>query len=168
MIKRILSYVVLIAFAACGTGGYTFTGGDVGDAKTISVGFFENYADLVQPELSQKTTQALQDIFVQQTSLQLVPSDGDLTLEGSITDYRIDPINAQANDLGAVSQNRLTVVVNVIYTNKLDPKKSFEQRFSRFADFDADADFASAESTLIDQVTQELAENILNQSIGNW
>src|SRR5690606_1255374 len=103
-----------------------------------------------------------------QTSLELVERGGDLHFEGTITGYDVKPINAQSSDIGQVAANRLTITVNVIYTNKLEEKKGFEQSFSRFADFDANVDLSQASATLIDQITKELAENILNQSIGSW
>src|SRR5690606_24535555 len=112
---------------ACGSGGYSFTGGDVGNAKTISVDFFPNYAPIVEPTLSQVFTEALRDIFIRQTSLELVERGGDLHFEGTITGYDVKPINAQSSDVGKAAANRLTITVNVIYVNKLEEKKSFEQ-----------------------------------------
>jgi len=165
--KKIVAIALLAIISAC-SGGYSFTGGDVGNAKTVSVDFFPNYAPIVQPQLSQIFTEALRDIFVRQTSLELVERGGDLHFEGTIVGYDVKPINAQANDIAQAAANRLTITVNVIYENKLDEKKSFEQRFSRFADFDANVDLSQAENELMDQITKELAENILNQSIGSW
>lgn len=166
--RKFLALSVFAIITACGSGGYSFTGGDVGNAKTISVDFFPNYAPIVQPQLSQLFTEALRDIFVRQTSLELVDRGGDLHFEGSIVGYDVKPINAQASDIGQAAANRLTITVNVIYTNKLEEKKSFEQRFSRFADFDANVDLSQVEGELMDQISTELAENILNQSIGSW
>jgi hypothetical protein len=167
MMKRVFALVFVLALAAC-SGGYSFTGGDVGNAKTISIQFFPNYADLVKPQFSQIFTEKLRDIFVQQTPLELVERNGDLQFEGSIISYTIEPLNAQAGNEANVAQNRLSVTVNAIYTNGLEPDKSFEKKFTRFVDFDANADINSVEATLHEQVSQELAENILNQSIGNW
>lgn len=152
-------------FWAC-SGGYSFTGGDVGDAKTFSVDFFQNFAPLVNPNLSQLFTEELKDIFVQQTNLKLRPDDGDLHFEGTIVDYSVMPISAQANL--SSSQSRLTITVNVIFTNKLDEKKNFQQRFTRFADFSSDQNFAAVEDALVRQINRELAENILNKAIVNW
>lgn len=165
---RALFYLSLILLLNACSGGYSFTGGDVGDAKTISIQNFPNNAELVKPELSQIFSEKLRDIFVQQTPLELVSRGGDLQFSGEIRRYSIDPINAQASNLGAVAQNRLTVEVNVIYINELEPDKGFERSFSRFVDFDANQDINAIEVELHDQVAQELAENILNQSIGNW
>lgn len=169
--KQVLVLAILSLMTACG-GGYSFTGADVGEAKTITVEFFPNNADLVNPQLSQTFTEKLRDNFVQQTPLELTQSGGDLLFQGTITDYVITPINAQAggNDIlgGNVAQSRLTVGVNVIFTNRVDPKKSFERRFTRFADFDSNVDLSQVEDQLVDQITQELSENILNAAIGNW
>jgi hypothetical protein len=165
--KRWLLMLALTG-ALAGCGAYSFTGGDVGNAQTVSIQFFENYADLVKPQLSQIFTEKLRDIFTQQTPLALTERGGDMQFEGSITGYRITPLNAQAGRESNVAQSRLTVDVNVIFTNQLQPDKSFERKFSRFVDFDANADINAIEATLHDQVSQELAENILNAAIGNW
>lgn len=149
-------------------GGYSFTGGDVGKAKTVSIDFFPNYADLVQPQLSQTFTEKLRDVFIRQTPLNLVQSGGDMHLEGSIVQYTIDPINAQANAQAQVAQNRLTIAVNVIFTNKLEPEKSFEKMFTRYDDFPSDQDISQVQEELHDKLAQELSENILNQAVGNW
>ncbi len=166
-------YVTLFVFlTACGSGGYSFTGGDIGDAKTISIAFFANNADLVQPQLSQIFTEKLRDIYLQQTRLELVKNSGDMEIEGSIVGYDIQPLNAQAADPNSftqqVAQTRISVTVNVIFTNQKEPEKSFEQRFNRFADFNADQEISAVEVELLNQISQELSENILNQSIGNW
>ena len=169
--RRLLTLLTLALLSACG-GGYSFTGADVGDAETVTIDFFPNNADLVNPQLSQTFTEKLRDNFVQQTPLELTQSGGDLLFQGSITDYVITPINAQANgnDIlgGNVAQSRLTIGVNVIFTNRVDPKRSFERRFTRFADFDSNVDLSQVEDELVDQITQELSENILNAAIGNW
>ncbi len=163
--NRVL-YMLLIAVLIGCSGGYSFTGGDVGDAETVSVERFPNNAPLVQPNLSQFLTEAIKDIFIQQTNLRLVEDDGDFHFSGSITDYRITPLAAQADQTS--SQSRLTITVKVVFENFVEPKKSYEESFSRFADFDADQNFSAIEETLINQINEELAENILNRAIVNW
>lgn len=162
---RLLSVAALFSVSAC-TGGYSFTGGDVGNAKTISVDIFPNYAEYVNPNLSQVFTEQLRQIFVEQTPLSLVSSGGDLHFEGSIIGYAISAKAVTTAETTA--QNRLTISVNVIFTNELDPDKSFEQVFSRFRDYPADQDFSSVESTLVSEINRELAENIFNRALVNW
>jgi hypothetical protein len=155
-----------IVFYQC-TGGYSFTGGDVGDAKTFSVERFPNNAPLVNPNLSQFLTEAVKDIFLQQTNLRLVDDDeGDFHFSGSIVEYRITPIAPTAGQVAA--QSRLTIAIQVQFENRLEPKKSYEERFSRFADFDAAESFSNIEDNLVRIINEELAENILNRAIVNW
>ena len=76
ILTLIISTTLIVS---CGI--YSFTGGDTGKAKTIQVDFFRNNAPLVEPSLSQKFTQDLQDLFLRQTNLSLVNSNGDLRFE---------------------------------------------------------------------------------------
>lgn len=164
-VRSLVSGMFLVVMAAC-SGGYSFTGGDVGDAQTISVRNFPNYADMVNPNLSIEFTESLRQNFLNQTRLRLVQDGGDLDFEGSIVGYTITPMAAQAGEVSA--QSKLTVTVNVIFTNHKDPDKSFEQRFSRFRDFNSDIPFTNVEEQLIREIVQELSEDILNRSIVNW
>lgn len=154
-----------LVIAAC-TGGYSFTGGDVGGAKTITIKQFPNYAPLINPTLSQEFTEGLRDIFINRTDLIAESEGGDLIFEGSIQDYRIQYISAQANETSA--QNRLTITVNVVFTNQLEPEKSFESKFSRFKDYDSDQSLSEVEASLVSEMVEELAEDIFNKSVVNW
>lgn len=150
------------------SGGYSFTGGDVGDAETIKVAYFSNYAELVKPQLSQTFTEELRDIFVRRTSLSQTSGSADMEISGSIVGYSITPVSAEASEIGSVSKNRLKIEVNVIFTNNLQPDKSFERRFSAFEDFGANANLSQVEDELHSQISERLSENILNQAIGDW
>ena len=77
----------LLLLAGC-TGGYSFTGASIPPgAKTISVATFPNYASTVNPQLSQKLTDELMQMFSSQTPLSVTTSDGDLQVSGQITGY---------------------------------------------------------------------------------
>ena len=61
--RAIISLVALWMLTAC-TGGYSFTGASIPPgAKTISVATFPNYAATVNPQLSQKLTDELMQMF---------------------------------------------------------------------------------------------------------
>ncbi len=165
MMRRVLLGLVIFSLSAC-VGGYSFTGGSVGEAKTISVSYFDNRAALVNPNLSIQLTEAMKDIFVQQTPLELVEGNADMLIEGSISGYEVRPISAQGNE--TTSQSRFTISISVIFTNNLDTEKSFTQRFSRYRDFSSDNLFADVENALVEEINQELAEDVLNRAIANW
>jgi len=154
-----------VVLTAC-SGGYSFTGGDVGEAKTISIQRFDNVAPLVNPKLSQQFTETLQQVMVRQTPLSLVRADGDLDFSGAITGYEVRSEAPGAND--QVAQSRLTVTVRVEYVNPLDDQKNFEQTFSIYRNFPASSDLSSVEDALVDEIVQELCEKIFNRSLVNW
>lgn len=166
MMRRFLFVVILALTGGCG-GGYSFTGASISpDVKTVSVILFENYAQLVNPALSQTVTERLKDIFLVQTSLEVIQRDGDLQFEGSIVDYNVRPLAIQSDEQAA--QNRLTISLSVIFTNTKDPEKDFESRFTRFGDFDSDQDLSAVEDELVEQITIELVQDIFNKSVVNW
>ncbi len=161
-------FFVLIAgltLAACGI--YSFTGASIPpQAETISVSYFPNDAPLVQPALSQRFTEELQDKFLRQTNLRMVEGIGHLHFEGSITGYRTEPVAITGDDRAAM--NRLTISVRVVFINEFDPDADFERNFSRFYDYDSNLSLAQIENDAIDLITKELAEDIFNQAVVNW
>ncbi len=148
-------------------GFYSFTGASIpAEARTISVAFFPNDAQLVQPTLSQRFTDALQVKFQRQTSLRLIESDGDLHFEGSITGYSTQPIAISGDDQAAL--NRLTITVRVIFVNRFDEKNSFERSFSRFYDYPSNLSLNQIENDAIDLINEALVEDIFNAAVVNW
>jgi hypothetical protein len=165
-----LTFIVLfsistILLAACGA--YSFTGGNTGDAKTIQIDFFQNQAPLVEPALTQRFTNDLQDLFTRQTNLTLTGSNGDLHFSGEITDYRVTPMSGTSNQTAA--QNRLTVTVNVRFINKLEVKDDFEKTFSFYSDYGANSQLTgSILEAALDEIVERLTQDIFNASVAKW
>jgi hypothetical protein len=139
--------------------------GDAGNAKTISIAFFPNNASLVQPTLSQAFTEDLRNFFQSQSRLSLIPRSGDLQIQGSITDYRVTPVGVSNT---AAASNRLSISVQVVFTNRLDETKDFEQTFTRFADFPSSQNLSSVETELIKEINSQLSQDIFNKALINW
>ena len=161
----VLALCVFI-MAGC-TGGYSFTGASIPPgAKTISVASFPNYASTVNPQLSQKLTDELIQMFSSQTSLNVTNADGDLQVSGQITNYDTRASALSSSD--EVSMNRLTITIRVKFVNRVDPEADFEQSFSRYRDYAATQDFSAVESGLMSEIVTELCEDIFNQAVVNW
>ena len=166
--RNFLSYFIIasVLFVSCKV-RYSFTGGEIpSEAKTVSVSYFQNNAPLAGPNVPQQFTEALKDLFIAQTKLNLVKDNGDLRFEGAITGYDVRPVALQGNDAAAL--NRLTLSVNVRYINSFDDMKNFEQNFSRFVDFPSTTDIASNEESLIGEINKQLVQDIYDRSFGNW
>ena len=168
LLKKACCLVVLLSFCLLNSCGiYTFSGASIPtEAKTVSVQYFPNNAQLVNPLLSTTLTNALNDMFVNQTTLQSVAQNGDLALEGEITGYTTTPIAITGNQTAAM--NRLTVTVNVRFTNKYDETKNFEQRFSQYQDYPSGQDLSSVQDVLVETIVEDLCQDIFNKAVVNW
>ena len=153
--------------ASC-TGGYSFTGASIPPgAKTISVATFPNYASNINPQLSQKLTDELTQLFSSQTQLSVLnDGEGDLQISGQITGYETRASALSSSD--EVSMNRLTITIKVKFVNTIDPDADFEQQFSRYRDYAASLDFSSVENSLMSEIVSELCEDIFNKAVVNW
>jgi hypothetical protein len=146
---------------------YSFTGANISPAvKTFSVYYFPNRARLVNPSLSQLFTEALREKLQRQTSLNEMAENGDLIFEGQITGYDVRPMSIQKEDMAAL--NRLTVTVNVKYTNSKDSEQSTERSFSAFEDFDSTSSLSDVEDGLVPEIINKLTEDIFNATLANW
>jgi len=154
-----------LLFQSCGI--YSFTGADTGSAESFQVNFFRNEAQLIEPGIDIEFTNLLQELIQNQTNLSLETSGADLTYEGEITEYRIAPMTATAQQTAA--QNRLTITVNVRYFNKLDSEKDFEKPFSFFFDYPASQQLVgSAKDIAIETIFDRISLDIFNASLANW
>jgi len=146
---------------------YSLSGASIPpEVKTITVKFFPKTAALGPANLSQTFTERLKEKFIGQTGLVVVDRNGDLQLEGAITGYSVAPQAIQPNETAA--KNRLTITVNVKYTNTKDEKQSFESSFSRFTDYSSAVNLAAAEDELVREVFDQLVDDIFNKAVINW
>jgi len=163
--KLILTILLSISLTSCGI--YSFTGASIpSEAKTISVNYFNNKSASVQPSLSQVFTERLKDMFLEQTNLSLIENEGDLNFSGYISKYQIKPMAIKANE--TAGKNRLTIAIKVTYNNNLDAENNFEHTFSRYRDYDSTQNISDIENTLIEEITNELAEDVFNKAFVNW
>lgn len=168
LFKKTCCLVVMLTcclLTSCGV--YSFSGASIpAEAKTVSVQYFPNNAQLVNPLLSNTLTNALNDMFVNQTTLQSVAQNGDLAIEGEITGYVTSPIAITGNQTAAM--NRLTVTVNVRFTNKYEESKNFEQKFSQYQDYPSNQDLNAVQDALVEQIVEDLCQDIFNKAVVNW
>ena len=163
----IIAFSIAISLLVNSCGVYNFTGAKPVDAKTFQVNYFQNNAPLVEPGIERTFTLELQDIIQSQTNLNLVSQGGELLYEGEIVDYRITPMTATADQRAA--QNRLTITVNVRFTNRNKEDDNFEKRFSFFYDFDANQQLVGSQlTTALDVIFERITQDIFNESLAKW
>ena len=163
----IITLTLTFSLILNGCGVYNFTGAKPVDAKTFQVNYFQNNAPLVEPGIERTFTIELQEIIQNQTNLNLVSQGGELLYEGEIVDYRITPMTSTADQRAA--QNRLTISVNVSFTNRNKEDDNFEKRFSFFYDFDANQQLVGSQlTTALDVIFERITQDIFNESLAKW
>jgi len=98
--------------------------------------------------------------------LKLVSVDSELKFSGRVVDWLVQPINVQGDE--TASANRVTITVDVIYTNSLNESLSFQRKFSRFVDVPSSSDIFSIEDVIANEIGELLSLDIFNASLGNW
>jgi hypothetical protein len=111
-------------------------------------------------------TEALQDKFRKLTSLEQVDMDGDLELVCEITGYDVQATAVTADEVAA--QNRLTVTVKVVFTNKKYPEEDVDKSFSAYEDYDSTQSLDAVESGLCESIIDKLCEDIFNATVAQW
>ena len=147
---------------------YSLTGASISPETTsFQVNYFQNNAPLIEPGIERDFTNKLIDLLINQTSLELVKSNGDLVYEGEIVEYRISPTTATSDNRAA--QNRLTVGVNVRFYDIKDPDADFEKRFSFYYDYPASVQLiGSQKDTAMEEIFERITQDVFNASLAKW
>lgn len=157
--------LLITALASCRM-NYSFSGGDVVDARTVTVEQFDGRAPLATANSVQIFSENLRTLLLAQTPLKLKKAEGDVQYSGSIVGFDVQPVSIQANETAAL--NRLTMTVAVTYINTLEPKLNTEFNVTRFADFNSTQDLVSVEQQLVTEISKQLAQDIFERTLGNW
>src|SRR5690606_789603 len=164
-IHKFTALLFCLILSSCGI--YNFTGTGQIDAETFQVNYFLNNAELVEPGIERTFTTQLQDLIQGQTSLNLTNTNADLEYEGEITQYRISPMTATAEQTAA--QNRLYIAINVRFTNRKNPDDDFEKTFSHFYDYPANDQLIGPRLTsALEEIYERITQDVFNASLAKW
>ncbi len=166
------SIVLLMFLSFQGCGIYSFTGASIpAGVTTFQVNFFENQAgnrpgSTVEPGLDNEFTNALQDLIMNQTNLDLVTSDGQLIYEGEITEYSVTPMSATAEITAA--QNRLKMSVAFRFINTKNEEDDFSKTYSFFYDFPAELQVYDVKDAAHKEIFDRITQDIFNDTLAKW
>lgn len=92
--------------------------------------------------------------------------DAQIVIEGNIVNFSIQPIALQQGDDAA--KNRMTISVDFTVREKVPEEKDNQFRISRFADYDANEDYSSIESSLLEEINAQIVQDVINKLSSNW
>jgi hypothetical protein len=164
--------MIFLAFLSQGCGVYSFSGAAT-TAKTITVDQFFNNTDLAPANIGATFTNRLKDYYQQNSSLR-VTDNGELHIEGMVSEYRVNAMAPVANpqrpnDPSTAALSRLTIAVRVTFDDTLEPNNNFKDRsFSFYKDFDNNLNFPSIQEDLEKQIFDQILIDIFNATVANW
>ena len=164
--------VLLLVLTIQSCGIYSFTGASIPPGvTTFQVNFFENQAgnrpgSTVEPGLDNDFTNALQDLIMNQTNLNLVSQDGQLIYEGEITEYSVTPMSATSQNTAA--QNRLKMTVAFRFFNIKKEEDDFKKNYSFFYDFPAALQVYDVIDAAHKEIFDRITQDIFNDTLAKW
>jgi hypothetical protein len=138
--------------------------------KTIRVGFVENRARYVDPQLSPQLTDQFKQKINNQTKLtQILSDNADYDVTAYVSEYNISTAGVSSQ---AASIDRLTVTVHLALKNRLSDQKlgtpDFETDITRNYDFPATQSVSDAEASLTPQIVSQMTDDMFNRLFSNW
>ena len=157
----------LLAVSACSV-SYKFNGAsiDYTKTKTIQIADFPIRASFVWGPMGPMFNNQLKDKFASQTRLIQVRNNGDLKLEGEITQYT--QRNKSVSAEGYSAQTELSITVNVRFTNTTNHSEDFERQFTSSQSYETTVSLAAVQEELVTQMIKDICDQIFNAAVANW
>ena len=162
-----LTAVCLVLLSACSV-KYGFNGAsiDYSKTKTIQIVDFPIRSSYVWGPMGLLFNNQLKDVFANHTRLQQVRRNGDLVIQGEITQY--SQRNKSVSSEGYSAQTELSMTVNVKFTNNVNHKEDFERSFTATQTYETTQSLASVQEELVTQMCKDLTDQIFNATVANW
>ena len=166
--SRLFTLVALLFLLTGCSISFKFNGANINYQTThsISIADFPNNAAMVNPSLSNSLSETIRDLYQRQTRLQILRKGGDLELEGEIVGYDITQGAIATNSYA--SESKLTIRVQVHFTNNINPEESFDKTYSAYQTFDASKLLTDVQDELCQIIVTEIAESIYNDTVAKW
>lgn len=165
--RLLIAGLLLFLMNSCSI-SFKFNGANINYQTTnsISIADFPNNAAMVNPSLSNNLSETIRDLYQRQTRLQILRKGGDLELEGEIVGY--DITQGAISTTSYASESKLTIRVQVHFTNNINPEESFDKTYTAFQTFDASKLLTDVQDELCQIIVTEIAESIYNDTVAKW
>ena len=166
-VSRIVAVMAVLVLFSCSV-SYKFNGSsiDYTKTKTIQIVDFPNRSSYVWGPMAPMFNNKLKDVFSSQTKLVQVKRNGDLKIEGEITQY--SQRNKSVSSEGYSAQTELSITVNVRFTNTKNHNEDFERQFTATETYDTRQNLNAVQEQLVTQMIKTLTDQIFNATVANW
>ena len=166
-LRLILCVAVVALLSACSV-SYQFNAAsiDYTKTKTIQIAEFPIRSSYVWGPMGPMFNNELKDQFANHTRLSQVKRNGDLKIEGEITQYQ--QRNKSVSAEGYSAQTELSITVNVRFTNNVNHNEDFERTFTAAQSYETTRSLNSVQEELVSQMCKDICEQIFNATVANW
>lgn len=166
-VSRIVAVMAALVLFSCSV-SYKFNGSsiDYTKTKTIQIVDFPNRSSYVWGPMAPMFNNKLKEVFSSQTKLVQVKRNGDLKIEGEITQY--SQRNKSVSSEGYSVQTELSITVNVRFTNTKNHNEDFERQFTATDTYDTRQNLNAVQEQLVTQMIKTLTDQIFNATVANW
>lgn len=164
--RNVLLLLFFCLLNACSI-SYRFTGTNLNYdlVKTIQIDQIANRAPYGWAPMEAMFNNRLQDMYANQTRLQLVKRGGDMHISGEITGY--DQFNKSIAADGFSSQVQLRLTVNIRFENHKS-NQSWEKQFSASAPYDSRLQLSQVQERLVTELIRDITDQIFNATVADW
>ncbi len=164
----IIGVILVIGILTACSVSYKFNGAsiDYTKTKTIQINEFPIRSTYVWGPMGPMFNNELKDRFANYTHLQQVKRNGDLKIEGEITQYT--QRNKSVSSQGYSAQTELSITVNVRFTNNTNHAEDFERQFTSSQTYPTEQNLNSVQEELVTEMVEDLAKQIFNATVANW
>ncbi len=149
------------------TGCYSFRGISIPpEANTFYISELKSRVPNAPSDLGQQFSENLKQKFLNQSRLNFVEIDPDISFSGEVTRFAVTSVAPQPGEVTAFS--RLEIAVRMSYEYRLSEEENWESSFSFYSDFPRDQNLLDVQDELITVIFQQLAEDIFNKAFTNW
>ncbi len=165
--KVLAACVAVVLLAACSI-SYKFNGAsiDYTKTKTIQISDFPIRSSYVWGPMASIFNNKLKELYANNTRLIQVKRNGDMKIEGEITQYT--QRNKAVTSEGSSAQTELSMTVNVRFTNNANHKDDFERQFSATSSYGNTQSLTAVQEELVTQMVKEITDQIFNATVANW
>jgi hypothetical protein len=170
MIRILIFIVPLLMLTSCWPTSVSVIdkGGKPEEWKTFSLQTLENKAANSPLNYAVNLSESIKDGIQNNTNLLLnsETGKGEVFIEGSINSYTIMPVAMQDGDNAA--KNRLTVGAQFTFYISAPKEDKMTLSVSRFIDYESGTDLAIVENTLLEEITKQIVQDVINKLLSNW
>ena len=162
--------LVLLSLTSCWPSSVSFVdkGGMPPEWKSFSLITLTNNAPNAPLSYAANLSEQIKDGIQNNTRLALNPETGkgEVVIEGSINGYSVLPVAMQEGDNAA--KNRLTVSVLFTISVSAPNEEMMTLNATRFIDYDSNTDLANEENALLEEISKQIIQDVINKLYSNW